>query len=98
MLAGADGFQLIQVHQQIVAQRHLLVELVREVQVIQVVLAQVLRQQSTQERRLATTLGTNQRGHALVAVVCVQLQPVGHRRAHPDGQEVQLLRADAWQS
>ena len=65
---------------------------------IQVVLAQVLGQQSSQKGRLATTLGTNQRGHALVAVVCVQLQPVGHRRAHPDSQEVQLLRADAWQS
>ena len=28
MLAGADGFQLVKVHQQVVGQRHLLVELV----------------------------------------------------------------------
>ena len=34
MLAGTDGFQLVQVDQQVVAQRHLLVELVREVQVV----------------------------------------------------------------
>ena len=43
MLSGADSIQLVEVHQQVVRQRHLLVELVREVQVVQMILAQIHR-------------------------------------------------------
>ena len=32
MLAGTDGIQFIEVHQEIVRQRHLLIEFVRQVQ------------------------------------------------------------------
>ena len=47
LLTGTNGLQLVEVHQQVVGQSHLLVELVRQVKVIQVILAQMRRQQPT---------------------------------------------------
>ena len=96
LLAGTDGFELIEVHQQIVSQCHFFVKLVREIQMIHVVLSQVMRQQATQKSGLATTLTANQRGHTLVAVQGVHLSPVSHSRAEPDTQEIQLFTGDAW--
>ena len=98
MLTGADGIQLIEVHQQIVRQRHLLVELVREVQVVQIILTQCRWQQAMEEGGLAASLSANQRGYALIAVKRIHLQPVGHSRAQPGGEIALLLGGDAWQS
>ena len=98
MLRGTDGIQLVEVHQQIVGQRHLLVELVREVQVVKIVLAQMLGQQAAQEGGLATALTAYERGHTLVAVQRVKLQPVGNGRAQPDSQIARLLGGDAGQT
>ena len=98
LLTGTDRLQLVEVHQQIVRQRHLLVELIRQVQMIEEIQAQVRRKQTLHEGRLTTTLRTNQRGHTLVAVKRVHLKPVGHSRAQPDGEVVHLLRAEAWQT
>ena len=95
MLTGTYGVELIKVHKQVVGQRHLLVELVREVQVVQEILLQMLGQQATEERGLATTLRTNQRGHHLIAVQRVHLKPVGHHRAHPYKKVRELLGAEA---
>ena len=98
LLRGTDGVELVEVYQQVVRQRHLLVELVREVQVVKIVLAQVVRQQAVEERGLTTALGTNERRYTLVAVQRVHLQPVGHSRTNPDGQERQVLRGESWQT
>ena len=80
MLAGTDSVQFVKVHQQIVGQCHLLVELVRKVQMVEIILAQFDGQQAMEESGLATALRTNQRGHTFVAVQGVHLQPVGHSR------------------
>ena len=37
-------------------------------------------------------------GHALVAVNIIQLQPMSHRRAEPDGQPIDLFGRDAGQA
>ena len=95
MLTRSYRIQLIQVHQQIVRQRHLLVELVRQVQVVEVVLPEMRRKDPCHERCLTAALGTDQRGHALVSVNRIHLQPVGHSRAQPGGQIAVLLAADA---
>ena len=59
MLGGTHGIQLIEVHQQVVGQGHLLIELVREVQVVQIVLAKRQGKEATQEGGLTTALGTD---------------------------------------
>ena len=58
MLTRLDGIQLVQVHQQIVGQSHLLVILVRKVDVVHVVHPQTLWKHTSQEGRLATSLRT----------------------------------------
>ena len=98
MLRAADGIELIKVHQQIVRQRHLLIKLIRKVQVIQIILAQRWWQQPMEIGGLATALSTNQRRHALIAVKLVHLKPVGHDGAQPDGQKPLLFRSDARQA
>ena len=65
---------------------------------IQEIQAQFWRKQTLYEGRLTTSLGSDQRGHTLVAVKCVHLKPVGHSRAQPDGEVVHLLRTEAWQT
>ncbi len=98
MLAGTDGFQLVEVHQQVIRQRHLLVELVREVEMIQIIAAKVRRQHPTHKRRLATTLRTDQGRHTLVSMQRVHLEPVGNRREEPSREERLLLAAHARQA
>ena len=78
VLTGRDGIQLIDVHQQVVGKGHLLIELVRQVQMIQIVRTQMWRQQAHKERCLATTLSANQRRHALITMNGVHLKPVSH--------------------
>ena len=85
MLAGTDGIQLIEVHNEVVRQGHLLVELVREVQMVQEIHTQFWRQQTGHKGGLSTALSTNQRRHTLIAMKRVHLKPVGHSRADPDG-------------
>ena len=58
MLTGADGLQLIQIDQQVVGQCHLFIELVRQIQMVQIVLAQMQGQQAVSEGGLATSLGS----------------------------------------
>ena len=41
MLTGADSLEFVKVHQQIVGQRHFLIELVRQVQVVKIVLTKL---------------------------------------------------------
>ena len=98
MLTGADSLQLIQTYQQIVGQRHLLVKLVRQVQVVQEILAQMLGQQSFKEGGLAAALISNERRHYFVAVKSVHLKPMGHSRTEPDAKISQLLGSDSRQS
>ena len=87
MLRGSDGLELVEVHNQVVRQRHFLVELVRQVQVVEIVLTQFWRQQAVEESGLATALCSDQRRHALIAVQRVHLQPMGHGRQYPGGEE-----------
>ena len=94
MLTGADGFELIEVHQQIVCQRHLLVELIREVQMVQKILTKLRRQHTHHKSGLSASLGANQRRHALIAVKRIHLQPMGYSSTQPDGQVVKMLCAD----
>ena len=98
VLTGTDGLKFVQIHQQVVRQGHLLIEFVRQVQMVQIVLAQVFRQQSFHESRLATTLRTNQRRHTLIAMQRVHLQPMGHSRTEPDTQIRQHFGADTRQA
>ena len=65
---------------------------------IQIILAQLGRQQTTHKGRLATTLRANQRRHTLVAVKRVHLQPVCHSGTNPDSEETVLFRAETRQS
>ena len=63
---------------------------------IQIVLTQVQRQETTHEGGLSTTLSSDERWYALVSMQHIHLKPVGHRRAQPDCEIVQLLGSDAW--
>ena len=65
---------------------------------IEEIQAQVRRKQTLHEGRLTTSLGSDQRGHTLIAVKRIHLKPVGHSRAQPDGEIVHLLRTEAWQT
>ena len=56
VLTGTDCLQLVEVHQQVVGQCHLLVELVREVQVVEEVLSQMGWEQSGDEGCLTSSL------------------------------------------
>ena len=62
---------------------------------VEIVLTQVYRQQSTHESSLSATLSSNERRHTLVSMQHIHLQPVGNGRAQPDREIVQLLRGDA---
>ena len=62
------------------------------------ILPQMRRQQALYEGGLTTTLCSYERGHTLVAMQRVHLQPVGHCRAQPDGEEGMLFGGDARQS
>ena len=95
LLGRTDGIELVEIHEEIVRQRHLFVELIRQIQMVEIILTQVYRQQSTHESGLSATLSPNQRRHALVAVQHIQLQPEGNGRAQPDREIVQLLGGDA---
>ena len=64
----------------------------------QEIFAQMGWQQTTDKNRLTTTLLSDERGHALVAVQHIHLQPMGNGRAQPDGEIVLLFRTDAWQT
>ena len=96
LLGRADGFQLVEVDQEIVRQSHLLIKLVRQIQMVEVILTQMLRQQTTHEGGLSATLTSDERRHTLITMKHVHLQPVGHSRSQPDGEIVQLLGGDAW--
>ena len=98
LLRTAHLIELVDVHQQVVRQRHLLVELIAQVHMVEEVLAQLFGQQQAAEGALAATLCANQRGHHLIAVQRIHLQPVSHHRAHPDGEPVALVAADAGQA
>ena len=65
---------------------------------VQIVLTQAGRQQAAHEGGLAAALRANQRRYTLIAVQHIHLHPVGNSRSQPDGQIVQLLRADARQT
>ena len=94
LLRRTDGLEFVEVDEEVVGQRHLLVELVREVQMAEEVLSQMGRQEATHEDGLSTALLTNQRWHTLIAVQHVHLEPMGYGRAEPDGEIVQLLGTD----
>ena len=98
LLAASHLIQLVDVHEQVVGQRHLLVELVGEVHVVQEVHAQLLGQQPSAEGGLAASLPSDEGGHHLVAVEAVLLHPVGHHAAHPQVHPVALLGAEAGQA
>ena len=58
MLRRPDRFEFIEVYQQIVRQRHLLIELIRQIEVIQIILTKLWRQQTMIEGGLTTSLRT----------------------------------------
>ena len=98
MLTGTDGLQFVKTYQEVVRQRHLLVELVREVQVVQEILAQMRRQQTLEEGGLSAALSSNERRHNLIAVQGVHLQPMSHTGAQPDAEKILLFCADSRQA
>ena len=98
MLAGADSLQFIEAYQEVVRQRHFLIELVREVQVVQEILAQMRRQQTLEEGGLSAALSSNERRHNLIAVQGVHLQPMGHTGTQPDAEKILLFCADTRQA
>ena len=65
---------------------------------VQIILAQLRWQQAMEESGLAAALSANQRGHALVAMQGIHLQPVGHSRSQPRCEKSLLLRGDARQT
>ena len=73
LLRTAHLVQLVDVDDEVGGQRHLLVELVAEVHVVEIVLTQVLGQEHTAEGALAAALLTDEGGHELVAVEVVHL-------------------------
>ena len=98
MLGGTDGFKFIEVHDEIVCQCHLLVELVREVQVVEIILTHLRRKQPSHEGGLTTALGSDEGRHTLIAVKHVQLEPMGCHRTEPDGKEGMLFGTEAGQT
>ena len=98
MLAGVDGIQFVEVHQKIVRQGHLLIELIRQVQVVEIILAQLRWQQAMKEGSFATTLSTNQCWYAFITMKGVHLEPVGHSRQQPRSQISLLLGGEAGQT
>ena len=78
MLRGANGLQLIQIHQQVVGQGHLLIKPVGKVNGVLIILLQMPRQQATEEGGLTTTLGSDERRHHLISMKAVHLQPMGY--------------------
>lgn len=98
MLTGTDGIELIEVYQEIVRQRHLLIELVRKVEVVEVVLTQLERKESTHKSGLSAALRSDQSGHAFIAMERIHLQPMGHNGSNPGGQKAVMLCAEAWDS
>lgn len=65
---------------------------------IEIIGTQVRRKQTYGEGALAATLGADQDGNALVAMLCVHAQPMGYGRSDPDGTPRELFAADAWQT
>ena len=98
LLAASHLIQLVDVHEQVVGQRHLLVELVGEVHVVEEVHAQLLGQQQPAESGLAASLPSDEGGHHLVAVEAVLLHPVSHHASQPEVHPVALLGAQARQA
>ena len=72
LLSGLVLVELIEHDDEVVAQRHVLVELVGEVHVVEEVLLKVGRQQPAAEDGFAATLVANQGGNGLVAVEQIQ--------------------------
>ena len=73
MLTGTNGIELVEIDNQVVGKCHLLVELIRKVQMIEVILSQMWRKQPTKEGCLSTALCSNQRWYTFVAVQQIQL-------------------------
>ena len=65
---------------------------------IQIVLAQMFWQQTTQEGGLSTTLSSNERRHYFISMKSIHLKPMGYSRTQPFGKKSSLLRGDAWDS
>ena len=96
MLSGTDSFELIEIHDEVVSERHLLVELVAKVQMVKIILSQLQRQQAAHKGGLSASLIAYKRRHTFVSVQHIHLQPVSYGRSEPDGEIVQLFRADTW--
>ena len=94
VLLNTDGLELIQIHEEIIRQSHLLVELVAQVQMVHIKLSQLQGQQSTHKGGLTTTLITNKRRHTFIAMKHIHQLPMSHSRTKPDGEIVQLFRGD----
>ena len=77
--------KLVDVDEKVVGESHLAVKLVAEVDVVEIVASQSLRQQSEGKRALAATLLSDEHGHSLVAMLAIHLQPMRHHRAEPYG-------------
>ena len=98
LTAAEDGSSVhLALRQRLLQRRMLTRSLVREVQVVEVVLSEMRRKDPCHERRLTAALGTDERGYAFVTMNRIHLQPVGHGRAQPGGQIAVLLAADAGQ-
>ena len=98
MLAGTDGIKFVETHQEVVSKSHFLIELIRQVEMVQEILPQRHGQQTLEERCLTTALCANQRRHTFIAVQGVHLQPMGNGRTQPNGEKIHLLSTDARQT
>ena len=73
MLRGTYGIELVEVDEEVVGECHLLVELVREVDVIKVIHPQMFWQQTCHEGRFTTALCADECRHRLVGMKHVHL-------------------------
>ena len=65
---------------------------------VEIVLTQLGRKESTHKSGLSAALRSDQSGHALIAMKRIHLQPMGHNGSNPRGQKGVVLRAKAWDS
>ena len=91
LLGWSHVGKLIYVDIEVVGEGHLGIKLVGEVDVVEEILTQMLWQEAVGKGALAAPLLTDVHRHYLIAVQCIHLEPVGHRRAKPDSTPRQLF-------
>ena len=73
------------------SERHLGIKLIGKVDVVEEILAQMIRQQTIGKGTLAATLLADKHRSGFVAMKHIHLQPVSHSRTEPSGAPSQLF-------